>query len=143
MKKIVLFTTAVLAAMAISAADTKIIKSRDGACQIAVPSDWTPGALGGTADAPDKKASAAVSSPKAIDSFDQLKQTAQSIYRGSKVTKDSATEFEMEGKSITGKPNVYRAIPIPDGKFCASEAMYENGDAAQARKVAETLSAAK
>jgi hypothetical protein len=129
--------------MAMSAADTKVIKSRDGACQISVPSDWNPGALGGNADASDKKVSAAVSSPKAIDSFDQLKQTAQSIYRGSKVTKDSPTEFEMEGKSITGKPNVYRAIPIEGSRFCASEVMYENGDAAQARKLAETLSAAK
>jgi hypothetical protein len=143
MNKIAFLTTALLAATAISAADTKPINSRDGACQITVPTDWTPGALGGTADAPDRKSSAAVSSPKAIDSFDQLKQTAQSIYRGSQVTKDSAKEFEMEGKSITGKPNIYRAIPIAGGKFCASEVMYENSDAAQARKVAETLSASK
>jgi hypothetical protein len=143
MNKIALLTTALLAATAMSAADSRVIKSRDGGCQIMVPSDWTPGALGGTADAPDTKSSAAVSSPKAVDSFDQLKQTAQAIYRGSKVTKDSATEFEMEGKSITDKPNVYRAIPIAGGKFCASEVMYENGDAAQARKLAGTLSASK
>jgi hypothetical protein len=143
MKRIALLATAFLAATAISAAGSKAIKSRDGGCQILVPSDWTPGALGGTSDAPDRKSSAAVSSPKAIDSFDQLKHIAQSIYRGSKVTQDSTTEFEMEGQSITGKPNVYRAIPVPGGKFCASEVMYENGDAAQARNLAETLSASK
>jgi hypothetical protein len=78
-----------------------------------------------------------------IDSFDQLKQTAQTIYRGSKVTRDSSTEFEMEGKSITGKPNVYRAIPISGNKFCITEVMYESGTVEQARKLAETLSASK
>lgn len=143
MNKIAVVGTALLIGFAVSAADTKVIKSRDGGCQITVPGDWTPGALGGTADAPDQKVSAAVSSPKMIDSFDQLKATAQTIYRGSKVTKDSSTEFEMEGKSISNKPNVYRAIPISGGKFCITEVMYESGTVEQARKLAATLSAAK
>jgi hypothetical protein len=143
MNKTVALATALLLGFAVSAADSKVIKSRDGACQITVPDDWAPGALGGTADGPDHKVSAAVSSPKMIDSFDQLKATAQTIYRGSKVTKNSSTEFEMEGKSISGKPNVYRAIPISGGKFCITEVMYESGTVEQARKLAETVSAAK
>lgn len=143
MNKTVALATMLLVGFALSAADSKVIKSRDGACQINVPGDWAPGALGGTADAPDHKVSSAVSSPKAIDSFDQLKSTAQIVYRGSKVTKDSSTEFEMEGKSITGKPNVYRAIPISSSKFCIAEVMYESGTVEQARKLAETLAAAK
>ena len=143
MNKTVAVATVLLLGFVLSAADSKVIKSRDGACQIAVPDDWTPGALGGTADGPDHKVSAAVSSPKAIDSFEQLKSTAQIVYRGSKVTKDSATEFEMEGKSITGKPNVYRAIPISGNKFCIAEVMYESGTVEQARKLAATVAAAK
>lgn len=143
MNKTVALAMALLVGLGISAADTKVIRSRDGGCQITVPDDWTPGALGGTADGPDRKISAAVSSPKMIDSFDQLKSTAQVIYRGSKVTKDSSTEFQMEGKSISGKPNVYRAIPVSGNKFCISEVMYESGTVEEARKLAETVSAAK
>lgn len=143
MNKTVALATTLLVGLALSAADSKVIRSRDGSCQITVPDDWTPGALGGTADGPDHKISAAVSSPKMIDSFDQLKSTAQVIYRGSKITKNSSTEFEMEGKSISGKPNVYRAIPVSGGKFCISEVMYESGNVEEARKLAEAVSASK
>lgn len=143
MNKTIVLGMTLLVGLAVSAADTKVIKSRDGGCQITVPDAWTPGALGGTADGPDHKISAAVSSPKMIDSFDQLKSTAQTIYRGSKVTKNSSTEFEMEGKSITNKPNVYRAVPVSGNKFCIAEVMYESGTVEEARKLAETVSAAK
>lgn len=143
MYKTVAIGAALLAALALSAADSKVITSRDGGCQITVPGDWTPGALGGTVDSSDHKMSAAVSSPKSIDSFDQLKHTAQLIYRGSKVTKDSASEFEMEGKSLSNKPNVYRAIVISEKKFCISEVIYDGGASDQARKIAASVSAAK
>jgi hypothetical protein len=143
MNKIAALGAALALAFALSAAGTKAIKSRDGGCQITVPGDWSPGALGGTADSVDHKVSAAVSSPKMVDSFDQLKRTAQIIYRGSRVTKDSASEFEMEGKSISDKPNVYRAIPVSGNKFCASEVMYESGTVEDARKIAQTVAAAK
>ncbi len=143
MNKIAALGAAFAVAFAVSAADTKVIKSRDGGCQITVPGDWSPGALGGTADSPDHRVSAAVSSPKTMDSFDQLKRTAQIIYRGSKVTKDSASEFEMEGKSISNKPNVYRAIPVSGNKFCAAEVMYESGTVEDARKIVQTVAAAK
>ena len=143
MNKIAALGAALAMAFALAAAATKVIKSRDGGCQITVPGDWSPGALGGTGDSADHKVSAAVSSPKMVDSFDQLKRTAQIIYRGSRVTKDSASEFEMEGKSISDKPNVYRAIPLSSNKFCISEVIYASGTVEDARKIAQTVGAAK
>ncbi|MFY9648292.1 MAG: hypothetical protein WAK29_24160 [Terriglobales bacterium] len=59
------------------------------------------------------------------------------------MTKDSATEFEMEGQSMNGKPNVYRGIPIAGGKFCIAEVICESGTAEGARKIAVTLKPAE
>jgi hypothetical protein len=105
------------------AADKQTIKSRDGSCQVSVPANWTPGELGGTADAPDHKVTMAVSSPKMIDSYSDAKQMAQTVYKNSKVTVNSPTEFAMEGQSITGKPDVYRIVPISSSKVCVVEVM--------------------
>jgi len=76
-----------------------------------------------------------------IDTFDELKQTARTVYKDSKVTKDSATEFEMVGKSITGKPDVYRAIPAGAGKFCVAEITYSAGTPEDASKILAALKA--
>jgi hypothetical protein len=118
------------------------VKSRDGSCQVSVPSDWAVEAMLGSATSKDKKVTMTVSSPKMIDSFAELKQAAHSAYTHSAVTKDSATEFEMTGQSITGKPDVYRAIPLSAAKFCITEVIYESGTAEDARKLADTLKAA-
>ena len=124
-------------------ADTKDVKSRDGGCQVSVPADWTVGELGGSAESADKKVSLAVSSPKMIDSFAELKKTSQSVYTSSKVTKSTASDFVMEGESITGKPDVYRAIPVGPSKFCIVEVIYESGGPEAARAVVQTLKVAK
>ena len=125
------------------AADSKTIKSRDGVCQVSVPADWSGGELPGMASSADKQVSLVVSSPKMVDSFSELKQTAQSVYKNSKVTKDSATEFEMEGQSTTAKPDVYRAIPAGGNKFCIVEVTYKSGTPEEARKTAASLKSAK
>ena len=74
------------------------VKSRDGGCQASVPASWTLGQIGGSAASPDGQVSLTISSPKMIDSFAELKQTAQSVYKDSKVTKNAASDFVMEGK---------------------------------------------
>jgi hypothetical protein len=124
---------------ALFAADGKTIATRDGGCQVTVPATWVVGAIGSMADSPDKKVSAVVSSPKMIDSFGEAKQTAKTVYKNSRVVKDSATEFEMEGKSITDKPDVYRLIPVAGNKFCVAEVQYQSGTVDDARKIVETL----
>lgn len=129
--------------VSVSAQGEKPIVSRDGGCQVAVPAAWTVTALLASGTSPDKTTSVTVASPKMIDSFAELKQLAQTTYKQSKVTKDSATEFEMEGQSITGKPDVYRAVPASAGKFCTAEVIYAGGSADGARKVAESLKPAK
>jgi hypothetical protein len=121
----------------------KVIKSRTGNCQVSVPADWSAGELRAMADSPDKKTSVVVSSPKSIDSFSELKQNAKLVYTKSKVTKDSSTEFEMEGESTAGVPDAYRAVPIAGNKFCIAEATYKTGDATQAKGIVATLQAAK
>ena len=124
-------------------ADSKTVKSRDGGCQVSVPADWTAGELGGSAASADKKVTLAVSSPKMIDSFEELKKTSQSVYTSSKVTKSTASEFVLEGESITGKPDVYRAIAAGGGKFCIVEVIYESGGPEAARAIAMTLKGTK
>lgn len=123
--------------------NVKRLASHDGACQISVPSAWEISAIGGVGGSADRKVSVAVGSPQRLSSFEALKQNAKKIYPKDKVTKDSASEFEMEGQSMNGKPNVYRAITIPGSKYCTAEVMYESGTAADARKIAGSLKSGK
>jgi hypothetical protein len=131
MKNVILF--GLMCAGFLLAEDGKTITSRTG-CQLTVPASWTGGTSLG--NSPDKKVSAVVSSR--TDAFPKVKQTAKMVYEGSKVTKDSDTEFEMEGKSLNGKPNVYRAVPS-GGKFCIAEVIYESGTLDDAKRIIETL----
>jgi hypothetical protein len=124
-----------------SAAD-KTVKNPEGNCSVSVPANWTAGTLGNATSA-DKKVSIIVSSPKrGLTSITQVQQMAPGIYPDDKVTKSSATEFEMEGKSTSGKPNVYRAISA-GGRVCIAEITYENGNTADARSTVGTLKAEK
>ena len=125
-----------------SAADTKLAKNVDGNCSISVPADWSTDSLGGAQSA-DKKVTLTVSSPKhGLTSLAQVHQLAPTVYKDDKVTKDTASEFIMEGKGLNAKPNVYRAVPAGD-KVCIVEVQYENNDAAAAKAIAQTLKSAK
>jgi len=128
--------------LSVSAADTKLAKNPDGNCSISVPANWSTDSLGG-AESPDKKVTLTVSSPKhGLTSLAQVHQLAPTVYKDDKVTKDTASEFMMEGKSINGKPNVYRAVPAGD-KVCIVDVQYDNNDAAAAKAIAGSLKAAK
>jgi hypothetical protein len=128
-----------MAAIAIAARadDGKTIVNRDGSCQVSVPSTWTAGGLPGIAESADKKVSIAISSPK-VDSFATLKVNARNIYANDKVTKDTATEFEMQGTGLSRKPNVYRGVAAGN-KVCVGEVTYASGTADDALKILGTL----
>jgi len=131
-----------LLAVGALAADTKPVKNLDGNCMAMVPSTWSVDTLGG-AQSPDKKVSIVVSSPKhGLTSLSQVKQLTPGIYPKDKVTRDSGTEFVMEGESLNGKPNVYRAVAAGD-KVCIAEVQYQNGDAAAAKAIADSLKSSK
>ena len=136
-----------IAALAVAsmawAQDAKKVTSHDGLCQVSVPANWDVSGASGIGTSADKKVSLAVGSPNKIASFDLLKQNARKLYSDDKVTKDSATEFQMEGQSMNGKPNVYRGVPIANAKFCIVEVIYQTGSVADARKIAATLKSAK
>jgi hypothetical protein len=125
------------------AQDGKLLASHDGICRVTVPSGWDVSAKGGLGSSPDKKSSVAVGSPQRMSSFDTLKQKARKLYTKDKVTKDAAAEFEMEGQSMSGKPNVYRGISVLGSKYCTVEVIYQSGTAADARKIAESLKPGK
>ena len=128
--------------LSVSAADTKLAKNPDGNCSISVPANWSTDSLGG-AESPDKKVTLTVSSPKhGLTSLAQVHQLAPTVYKEDKVTKDTASEFMMEGKSINGKPNVYRAVPAGE-KVCIVDVQYDNNDAAAAKAIAGSLKSAK
>ncbi len=129
-------------ALTATAADTKLAKNLDGNCSVSVPANWSVDSVGG-AKSPDKKVLLTVSSPKhGITTLAQVHEIAPGVYPNDKVTKDTATEFMMEGQSQNGKPNVYRAIPAGE-KVCIVEIQYENEDATAAKAIATTLKAAK
>src|SRR5919205_958595 len=98
-----LIVCAFVLAVYASAADKKLVKNPEGNCSVSVPANWTAGSLGNATSA-DKKMSIIVSSPKrGLVSIAQVQQMAPGIYPDDKVTKSSTTEFEMEGKSTSGK----------------------------------------
>jgi hypothetical protein len=96
----------------------------------------------GIAGSPDNKWSAALTSPANTTTLGELKSNAQMIYTNDKVVKDTPTEFQMEGQSLNGKPNVYRGIQLA-GKICIVDVTYETGTVDDARKIAATLKGAK
>jgi len=141
MKTICLMSCLLLIAVAATAADTKTATSPEGKCAVTVPSTWITDGLGGV-NSPDNKISAIVRSPKhGLTSLADVKQAAPTIYKDDKVTKDTASDFEMEGKSLNGKPNFYRAIPA-GAQLCIAEVTYDNpASASEAKAVIESLKA--
>jgi hypothetical protein len=127
-----------IAAMPARAQD-KTITTRNGNCQATVPPTWVVGSFPGSADSADRKSSIIISTPR-NSTFAELKDNARKVYPNDKVTKDSDTEFQMEGKSMNNKPNVYRGIAA-GSKVCIGEVIYESGTAEDARKILGTLKA--
>ncbi len=122
----------------------KTIKQRG--CELSVPETWTVESKGGEANSPDKKLTAIVGQAGffSVESFADAKKMAKGANEGNKVTKETATELELEGPSMFDKPHVYRVIPTGAKTFCVGEVMYSGAAALpEARKVARTLKAAK
>jgi hypothetical protein len=141
MKKLIVPFSLLALSLFANAADTKSVTSRTGNCTMTVPSTWTVEPLVGGAHSADNKVSLVVSSPThGLSTLAEVEEIAPTVYKDDQVTKKSSSEFEMEGKSITGKPNVYRAIPA-GAKVCIAEIMYESGSAADAKAIVETLKA--
>jgi hypothetical protein len=110
MNKVIWLGMAIVAAGSMAwAEDGKKIVNLEGSCQVAVPANWDVGSTECYGNPPDKKATVAVSSPRRTTNFDSLKQTARDIYKSDKVTRNSASGFQMEGESIAG------------GKFCIKD----------------------
>ncbi len=110
---------------------TKTVLDRTGKCQVTVPADWKGNAS--LAISPDRNVTIGISSPR-VDSFDMAKAAAKEVNKDSKVTKDSADEFEMEGNK-----HVYRAIPVGSKTFCSADVQYKAGTVDDARKLVRTL----
>lgn len=138
MKQTLLLLSITLAVPIAALAADRTVVNRAGTCTASVPADWTIGVVSSMAQTADNKNNIIISSPLHTDSLASLKETAQKLYTGDKVTKDTATEFEMEGKSMDGKPNVYRAVS--SGKtICIGEVIFQSIPIADARRIAETL----
>lgn len=138
----IVLSMAVLSLVQKSFAQGKPVTSHNGACQVTVPGDWSVSGTFGIADSADKTVNVAVTNPRSTNTLADLKQTAQMIYTNDKVVKDTAEEFQMEGQSINGKPNVYRAIQLTGG-VCVVEVTYSSATIDDARKIAATLKSAK
>jgi hypothetical protein len=123
--------------------DTQPLNDRTGTCTLMVPANWSVTAAFGSAQSADKKVTVVVSSPThGLTSLDDVNKNAPTLYPDDKVTKNSSSEFEMEGANQAGKPNVYRAIPA-GGKLCIVEVVYQSGAAADAKAIVESMKPAK
>jgi hypothetical protein len=132
-------TLAALAAGSILYAQQgKTITNHDGTCQATSPAGWT--VNGNTATSPDGQSHFNISATSRPTTFDTLKKTAPLLFPNDTITKNSATEFEME--STAAPANVYRAIPATNGKFCIAQVGFTTS-VSDARKIAETLKAGK
>jgi hypothetical protein len=141
MKTTCLFPVILLISILATAADTKPVTNKDGNCVASVPSTWTVQPNIGIASSPDKKNSIVVSSPShGLSSLAEVEQLAPTLYKNDKVTKSSASEFEMEGTNGADKPNFYRSIPA-GAKVCIAEITYQSGTPAEAKAIIETLKA--
>lgn len=141
MTKLSVFFLVLLIVTFAMAADTKQVTNRAGNCMVTVPSSWVIQENVGIAQSVDKKVAVAVSSPShGLATLAEVAQTAPTLYPKDKVTKNSATEFEMEGTNQADKPNVYRAIPA-GAKVCIAEITYQSGSADDARNILATLQA--
>jgi hypothetical protein len=138
-----LIAIALAAAKPASAESNKTLGNADGTCRITVASTWQPGPAPGVGFSGDKKQTATVSGAKLESSFDELKSDTKKLYKDLKVVKDTASELEMVGKSIFGKPEVYRAIVAGDKKFCIVEVAYTAGTIDDVWKIARTLERSK
>ena len=138
-RKIVPIALLLCAAPVVFAADGQAVLSHNRACQVTVPASWVVEGTVGLAHSPDKLISLVVSSPKSVASFDEFKKIAPTVYTNDKITKQSSTEFQMEGTSTTDKPNVYRAITTGGSNYCIVNVNYESGTVEDARKIAQTL----
>jgi hypothetical protein len=141
MKYISIALTLLSACLFANATETKSVTNRDGNCTVTVPANWIIQQNVGIAQSTDKKVAVVVSSPsQGLSSLAEVEQLAPTLYPDDKVTKKSGSEFEMEGKNTTDKPNVYRAIPA-GAKVCIAEITYESGSIDDARAIIETLKA--
>ena len=143
MRKITLSLATVALLCATAQGADKTIKQRG--CELSVPENWKVESKGGEATSPDKKLTAVVGQMgfASVDSFADAKTIAKGANEGNKVTKESATELELEGESMMGRPHVYRVIPMGPKAFCAGEVMYSGATVQDARKIARTLKVAK
>lgn len=130
------------AAASVVMAQGKPVVSHNGACQVTVPGDWVQVGSFGIANSADKSMTVAVSSPSMSPTLAQVKENAPKLYPEDQVVKDTSSEFQMEGKSGNGKPNVYRGVQLP-GKVCLAEVTYTSGTVEDARKIVLSLGAAK
>lgn len=117
------------AALCIHAQDVpngwKVLKDKQGTCQMAVPSDWTTSAIAPSlANSPDNQSTAVVHGVSADQSFAEAKEMAKQVVKPTTIIEDSAKRlwYVYEGNR-SGVTNWYVAVP---GKpVCAAQITFK------------------
>ena len=145
-----LFTAALLSAIACWSQNVpsgwKVIKDKQGACQLAVPPDWTTDKLlPSFAKSPDGKANAVAHGVRSGQSFAQATAMAKQVMKPSKMIEDSGKRlwYAYEGNSsANGGTNWY--IAVPGTPVCTAQVSFKDPSLEDtAKKVALSLSPAK
>lgn len=150
--RLISFTAAIAAVSMCSAfAQTvpsgwKVVKDKQGACQVAVPSDWTTDKIVSSfAKSPDGKANAVPHGLRSGQAFPEATSLAKQMLKPSKTIEDSGKRlwYAYEGSSSSsGGTNWY--VAVPGTPVCTAQIGFKDPAAEEtAKKIALSLTQAK
>lgn len=118
--------TAGFAANAAAAASLNILSSKK-TCQMTVPSNWEQGELlKSTADSPDKKMSAVISSGGNDTTLAFAKSVMESSFKPTKVFEDSPHRLWYAYDMGNGSTNWYVGVPGTHKNVCGAQISFKN-----------------
>ncbi len=128
---------------AVTPAPWHVVKDRKGSCQISVPADWTGDVS--VANAPDKKAYAALHASRPTQTFDQVKATAQQVMKPTKTFQNDATRIWYSYAPIGNDKNATEwYFAVPGTPVCTGQVQFADpGLEATAKKIVDSLAPAK
>jgi hypothetical protein len=123
----------------------KVVKDRAGACQLAVPGDWTSDKLLATfVTSADGKANAVPHGARTGQSFADVTSTARQVMPPVKVIEESGKRLWYTYATAAGKAGTNWYVAVAGAPVCTAQVTFQDPATEEtARKIALSLSQAK
>lgn len=123
----------------------KVVKDRQGACQLAVPADWKGDSLVPSfVSSADGKANAVPHGQRAGESFAETTSLAKQVMPPTKVIEDSAKRLWYAYASSTGAGGTNWYVAVSGNPVCTAQVSFKDPAMEDtAKKIALSLSQAK